>query len=102
MAEYAAELSRQTGREIAYNAVTGEVMKGILTGSGLPEPLAEILVGVDASIAKGELVISSGDLSPMSRPIGPEMLAMSSSVKPASRSLYSRSAWARRLPMAQM
>ncbi|MGW1006667.1 NAD(P)H-binding protein [Streptomyces sp. NPDC002520] len=62
-AEYAAELSRQTGREIAYNAVTGEVMQTILTGAGVPEPFAAILVGVDASIEKGELVVSTGDLS---------------------------------------
>ncbi|MDL2080053.1 SDR family oxidoreductase [Streptomyces sp. GXMU-J15] len=82
MAEYAAELSRQTGREIAYNAVTGEVMKGILTGSGLPEPLAEILVGVDASIAKGELVISSGDLSRLTgRPTTPLAEAVAVALK---------------------
>ena len=36
---------------------------GILTGAGLPEPLAAILAGVDASIEKGELVVESGDLS---------------------------------------
>ncbi|MFR9789683.1 SDR family oxidoreductase [Streptomyces sp. MB22_4] len=62
-AEYAAELSRGTGREIVYNAVTVETMRGILTGAGLPEPLADVFAGVDASIARGELVVDSGDLS---------------------------------------
>jgi NAD(P)H dehydrogenase (quinone) len=62
-AEYAAELSRRTGREITYRAVSVEAYAGILTGAGLPEPLARILAGVDASIEKGELVVSTGDLS---------------------------------------
>ncbi|MFB7109013.1 SDR family oxidoreductase [Streptomyces sp. NPDC056190] len=63
LAEYAAELSRQTGRRITSNPVTVEEYAGILTGAGLPGPLAAILAGVDASIEKGELVITSGDLS---------------------------------------
>ncbi|HSX97487.1 MAG TPA: SDR family oxidoreductase [Streptomyces sp.] len=62
-AEYAAELSAQTGKEIANNPVPGDVLVGILTGAGLPEAFAQILAGVDASIEKGELVVSSGDLS---------------------------------------
>ncbi|MGI5437147.1 SDR family oxidoreductase [Streptomyces shenzhenensis] len=72
LAEYAAELSRQTGKEIAYNSVPGETMQGILTGAGVPEAMAAILVGVDASIAKGELVVSTGDLSRLAgRPTTP-------------------------------
>ncbi|MEV0476080.1 KR domain-containing protein, partial [Streptomyces prunicolor] len=63
---YAAELSRQTGKEIAYNNVPAETLIGILTGAGLPEPFAAILAGVDASIAQGQLVVSSGDLSRLS------------------------------------
>jgi NAD(P)H dehydrogenase (quinone) len=65
-AEYAAELSRQTGKEIAYNNVPAETLIGILTGAGLPEPFAAILAGVDTSIAQGQLVVSSGDLSRLS------------------------------------
>ncbi|MFF7141325.1 SDR family oxidoreductase [Streptomyces nodosus] len=71
-AEYAAELSRQTGREIAYNAVSVEALTGILTGAGLPAPLAAILAGVDASIEKGELAVTTGDLSRLTgRPTTP-------------------------------
>ncbi|GHI05684.1 NAD(P)-dependent oxidoreductase [Streptomyces cellostaticus] len=81
-AEYAAELSRQTGKEIGYNAVTGEVLKDILAGAGLPAPFAEILVGVDASIAKGELVVSTGDLSRLAgRPTTPLAEAVTAALK---------------------
>ncbi|MFJ1650490.1 SDR family oxidoreductase [Streptomyces sp. NPDC088337] len=63
LAEYAAELSRQTGRTITSNPVTVEEFAGVLAGAGLPGPIAAILAGVDASIEKGELVVTSGDLS---------------------------------------
>ncbi|CAL9452358.1 SDR family oxidoreductase [Streptomyces sp. enrichment culture] len=71
-AEYAAELSRQTGREIVYNPVTPEALTGILAGAGVPEPVAAVFAGVDAAIAKGELVVDSGDLSRLAgRPTTP-------------------------------
>lgn len=71
-AEYAAELSRQTGKEIVYNNVPAETLTGILTGAGLPEAFATILVGVDASIEKGQLIVTSGDLSRLAgRPTTP-------------------------------
>jgi NAD(P)H dehydrogenase (quinone) len=62
-AEYAAEVAKQSGKEIAYSPVSVEVYTGILTGVGLPEPLAATIAGVDASVEKGELVVTSGDLS---------------------------------------
>ncbi|MDQ1017096.1 SDR family oxidoreductase [Streptomyces afghaniensis] len=81
-AEYAAELSRQTGKEITYNAVSTEVLTGILTGAGLPEPLARTLAGVDASIEKGELVVSTGDLSRLTgRPTTPFSEAITAALK---------------------
>ncbi|MGW2043705.1 SDR family oxidoreductase [Streptomyces sp. NPDC001858] len=81
-AEYAAELSRQTGKEIVYNAVPAEALIGILTGAGLPEHFAVILAGVDASIAKGELVVSSGDLSRLAgRPTTPLAEAITAALK---------------------
>jgi NAD(P)H dehydrogenase (quinone) len=81
-AEYAAELSRQTGKEITYNPVSTDVLTGILTGAGLPEPLAQILAGVDASIEKGELVVSTGDLSRLTgRPTAPFSEAIAAALK---------------------
>ncbi|MFF4021082.1 SDR family oxidoreductase [Streptomyces sp. NPDC001843] len=81
-AEYAAELSRQTGKEIVYNPVSVEAFEGILTGAGLPAPFAAILAGVDASIEKGELVVSTGDLSRLAgRPTTPLAEAISAALK---------------------
>jgi NAD(P)H dehydrogenase (quinone) len=71
-AEYAAELSRQTGRTIAYNNVPAETLLSILTGVGLPQPLAEILVDVDGAIGRGLLAGTSGDLARLAgRPTTP-------------------------------
>ncbi|MFF8998801.1 SDR family oxidoreductase [Streptomyces achromogenes] len=81
-AEYAAELSRQTGREIVYQPVSVADLTGILTGAGLPAPVAGILAGVDASIAEGELVVSSGDLSRLTgRPTTPLAEAVRAALK---------------------
>ncbi|MER7713559.1 SDR family oxidoreductase [Streptomyces werraensis] len=81
-AEYAAELSRQTGREIVYNPVTPEALTGILAGAGVPEPVAAVFAGVDAAIAKGELVVDSGDLSRLAgRPTTPLAEAVAAALK---------------------
>ncbi|MFJ9900879.1 SDR family oxidoreductase [Streptomyces sp. NPDC091280] len=72
LAEYAAELSRQTGKDIANSTVPVEALIGILSGAGLPEPAAAIFAGVDASIEKGELVVTTGDLTRLiGRPTSP-------------------------------
>ncbi|OSC70217.1 NAD(P)-dependent oxidoreductase [Streptomyces sp. 4F] len=81
-AEYAAELSRQTGREIAYTPVSTEAYTGILTGAGVPAPLAEVFAGVDAAIEKDELVVSTGDLSRLTgRPTTPLAEAVAAALK---------------------
>ncbi|MFI9175392.1 SDR family oxidoreductase [Streptomyces lincolnensis] len=81
-AEYAAEVGRQTGKEIPYNAVSVEVYTGILTGAGLPEAFAAILAGVDASIEKGELVVTSGDLARLTgRPATPISESIAAALK---------------------
>ncbi|MGW6143277.1 SDR family oxidoreductase [Streptomyces sp. NPDC055140] len=72
LAEYAAELSKQTGKAIAYNAVTPEQNREILLGAGLPAPFADILVGVDTAIEQGLLAATGGDLSRLTgRPTTP-------------------------------
>lgn len=71
-AEYAAELSRRTGRTITYNNVPPGTMLGILTGAGVPEPMAAVLVDVDRAIERGLLVGTTGDLSRLAgRPTTP-------------------------------
>ncbi|MEW2297661.1 SDR family oxidoreductase [Streptomyces sp. NPDC006743] len=81
-ADFAAELSRQTGQEITYRQVSVADYQGILSGAGLPEPVAAILAGVDASIEKGELVVDSGDLSRLTgRPATPLAEAIGAALK---------------------
>ncbi|MFD7284872.1 SDR family oxidoreductase [Streptomyces sp. NPDC059863] len=72
LSEYAAELSRQTGRTIAYNNVPAGTLLGILTGAGVPEPMASILVDVDQGIERGLLAGTTGDLARLTgRPTTP-------------------------------
>ncbi|MGW5662960.1 SDR family oxidoreductase [Streptomyces sp. NPDC003758] len=81
-ADYAAELSKQTGKEITYNAVSAEAYEGILKGAGLPGPLAAVFAGVDASIEKGELEVTTGDLSRLAgRPTTPLAEAITAALK---------------------
>ncbi len=55
MAELAAEVSKQSGKTLAYADLPAEAFKGVLTGAGLPGPVADIYVDADLNIAKGEL-----------------------------------------------
>ncbi|KOV79731.1 quinone oxidoreductase [Streptomyces sp. NRRL WC-3618] len=81
-AEYAAEVSKQSGKDVAYNAVPVEVYTGILVGVGLPEGLAAILAGVDACIEQGELAGTPGDLSRLTgRPTTPIAESIAAALK---------------------
>jgi NAD(P)H dehydrogenase (quinone) len=83
LAEYAAELSRQSGREVAHHEVPADVLQGILTGAGVPEPVAAILVDVDvAGIRRGLLQGTTDDLS---RLIGRPTTPLSEAVAAALR-----------------
>ncbi|MFF8614013.1 SDR family oxidoreductase [Streptomyces sp. NPDC015350] len=63
LAEYAAEIARATGKEIAYRNVPATEHREILVGAGVPEFFAEILVDVDEAIGRGRLAGTSGDLA---------------------------------------
>ncbi|MFG3529029.1 SDR family oxidoreductase [Streptomyces sp. NPDC047917] len=63
LAEYAAEISRATGKEIAYRNVPAATHQEILVGAGVPEFFADILVDVDKAIERGLLATTSGDLA---------------------------------------
>ncbi|MEW2118531.1 SDR family oxidoreductase [Streptomyces sp. NPDC005474] len=81
-AEYAAEVSKQSGKDVAYNAVPVEVYTSILVGVGLPEGLAAILAGVDACIEQGELAGTPGDLSRLTgRPTTPIAESIAAALK---------------------
>ncbi|MEU9315309.1 SDR family oxidoreductase [Streptomyces sp. NPDC048295] len=72
LAEYAAEISKATDKEIAYKNVPASVHQEILVGAGVPEFFAEILVDVDEAIGRGLLATTSGDLARLTgRPTTP-------------------------------
>ncbi|WP_328901723.1 SDR family oxidoreductase [Streptomyces sp. NBC_00441] len=62
-ADYAAVVAQATGKEIAHNDVPAAVHQEILTGAGLPEGFAAILVDVDQAVRRGRLAGTSGDLA---------------------------------------
>ncbi|MGP3950267.1 NAD(P)H-binding protein [Streptomyces sp. 7N604] len=81
-AEYAAEVGRQSGKAIAYSSVPADAHREILTGAGLPEPLADIFVDVDVAIGRGLLERTSGDLSRLiGRPTMPVSEAIAAALK---------------------
>lgn len=63
LAEYAAEVAAQSGREVTYSNVPAETHLAILTGAGVPEPFAAILVDVDRAVERGALALRTGDLA---------------------------------------
>jgi NAD(P)H dehydrogenase (quinone) len=72
LTEYAAEVSRQSGKKIVYTDLPPDAFEHALIGAGLPAPFAAVLVDCDLGIARGELADSSGDLLRLiGRPITP-------------------------------
>ena len=63
MAEMAAEVSRQTGKNIPYTSLPTDVYAGILTGFGLPTDLAQMLADSDDHASRGALLDESHTLS---------------------------------------
>lgn len=55
LAEFAAEVGRQTGRTIPYVNLPEADYRGALLGAGLPEPLAHLLADSDVGASKGGL-----------------------------------------------
>ncbi|MDT0344337.1 SDR family oxidoreductase [Streptomyces litchfieldiae] len=82
LADYAAEVGRQSGREIVYTDLSTEAHAAALAGAGLPEPLAAILADVDDAIRRGLLAGTSGDLSRLiGRPTTPIADAIAAALK---------------------
>ena len=81
-AEYAAEVAAQSGRPVVDRELTSEQQLQLLLDAGLPQPFAELLVDVDAGIARGELAVSTGELS---RLIGRPTTPLADSVRAALR-----------------
>jgi NAD(P)H dehydrogenase (quinone) len=62
LAELAAELTAQTGQQIGYRDLPAPGYVEVLTGAGVPQPVAEILADADLGLARGDLYVDSGDL----------------------------------------
>ena len=72
LADFAAELSAQTGKNIPYNNLPEAEYKAVLEGAGLPEPIADLLAASDAEAAQGALFDDSHQLSQLiGRPTTP-------------------------------
>ncbi len=63
MADLAAELSRQVGKEIPYRNLAVDEYAKTLEGFGLPAPVAAMIAGYDADVARGALFDDSRTLS---------------------------------------
>lgn len=62
LAELAAEVSRQAGRQVVYRNLTPDQLAASLQAAGLPAPVAQLFADVDAGIARGALDDRSGTL----------------------------------------
>ncbi|MEV4534026.1 SDR family oxidoreductase [Asanoa sp. NPDC049518] len=61
--EFAAEVSRQSGKPVAHATLAPTELKAVLLGVGLPDGFADVLVEVDDAINKGALAGTPGDLA---------------------------------------
>lgn len=62
LAEFAAEVSRRTGKTIVYNDLSEAAYRDVLTGAGLPADLAALLADADAAASRGALFDNGGAL----------------------------------------
>lgn len=82
LAEFAAEVSRQSGKAVVYNNLTEAAYRDMLTGAGLPADLAALLADADAAASHGALFDDGGVLR---RLIGRQTTPMQSLVATALR-----------------
>jgi NAD(P)H dehydrogenase (quinone) len=82
LAEFAAELSRQSGKTVPYVNLPQVEFEGALKGAGLPGPLAALLADSDAGAAQGGLYDGSGTLAKLiGRPTTPLEVAMAAALR---------------------
>lgn len=80
LAELAAEITTQSGKEIAYKDLPEADYKAILLGAGLPEGLAALLADSDVGASKGGLFDDSHQLSQL---IGRPTTRLATSIAPS-------------------
>lgn len=84
LAELAAAVTEATGQPVAYHDESPEEYTQALVRAGLPRPYAESVADADLGIARGDLLVTTGDLS---RLIGRPTTPMPAAVREAARSL---------------
>lgn len=62
LTELAAEIARQSGRDVTYTDVPEAQLVEILVGAGLPAPFAAVLADSDTGASRGELYLDPADL----------------------------------------
>jgi NAD(P)H dehydrogenase (quinone) len=62
LAELAAEISAQSGTQIRYRDLPAEEFIKVLVGAGVPEAAAAVYADADLALARGDLLVESGDL----------------------------------------
>jgi len=63
LSELAAEVSRQSGRDVSYRDLPPPEYAAVLSGSGMPEAFAAMLAGADVAVAEGALFDDGRELS---------------------------------------
>lgn len=84
MDELAAEISAASGKTVVYNDLPADQYAGLLTSVGVPEAFAEILADSDLGIARGDLLVTGGDLRKL---IGRPSTPLSEAVRSAAASV---------------
>jgi NAD(P)H dehydrogenase (quinone) len=70
MVELAAEISRQSGREVRYTDLPEREYAEVLAGAGVPGPMVAVLADSDRGAAKGGLYVEGDDLEKLiGRPV---------------------------------
>lgn len=80
LSELAAEISRQTGKDIPYKNLPEADYSNALTGFCLPEPVAHAVAGYDVSASEGALF---DDCHQLSKLIGRTTTSLSAAVAAA-------------------
>jgi NAD(P)H dehydrogenase (quinone) len=80
LADLAAEVSRQSGKQIPFHNLPQQEYREMLVSVGLPAPLAELIADSDAQAAKGALFDDSGVLGKL---IGHPTTTLAAAVKAA-------------------
>ena len=72
LSDLAAEVSRQSGKDIPFNNLPISEYAGVLASVGLPEPLAQFFAATDFEVSKGALYHEGTELSDLiARPTTP-------------------------------